>query len=188
MSIRKTLLMLTINYIEVIIWLILFQMGAFEALVLFPVDMFAVAFNYILLNGKKEVRFWCMNLLAANLLGIGLSTYMRIMYLPPDRMNMFIMIFEMVTITVILIIASVISGRMNQKKVNRLNRQKRRMPDVEGDSDINEAIENSRPLEIRRPLYEDMNDLADEDEEGYDEEDEEDEDDEAKYRMIVKNK
>lgn len=182
MSIRKTLLMLTINYIEIIIWLILFQMGAFEALVLFPVDMIAVAFNYILLNGKKEVRFWCMNLLGANLLGIGLSTYMRIMYLPPDEMNIFIMIFEMVTITLILIVATIISGRMNQKKVNRLNRNMSRVSD---DESINEAMEHMRPLEIRRPLYEDLEDEDTEDEE---EEEDEEEDEESKYRMIVKNR
>ena len=119
MSIKKTLLMLFINYILIILWLALFRLGFLSALVMLPLIILAITLNYLLLNGREEVRFWCMNLLGSTLIGIGLSSYMYARYIDPDRLTYVYMVIEMATFTVIILISIMVAGRMNAKRVRR---------------------------------------------------------------------
>ena len=111
--------MLFINYILIIPWLALFRLGILSALVMLPLTILAITLNYLLLDGRKEVKFWCMNLLGSTLVGIGLSTYMYARYINPESRTYVYMVMEMLTFAVIILISSMIAGRMNAKRVRR---------------------------------------------------------------------
>ena len=111
--------MLFINYILIIVWLALFRLGLLSVLVMLPLTILAITLNFLLLDGRKEVSFWCMNLLGSTIVGIGLSSYMYARYIDPDRLVYVYMVMEMATFAVIILISSMVAGRMNAKRVRR---------------------------------------------------------------------
>lgn len=139
MSIKKTLLMLFINYILIIVWLMLFRMGVLSALVMLPLTILAITLNYLLLDGKKEVSFWCMNLLGATTVGIGLSTYMYARYINPAGVTYVYMIMEMLTFAAIIFISSMVAGRMNAKRVRHARPKRVKHRRVYQDADVNDS-------------------------------------------------
>lgn len=161
MSTKKTILMLFINYILIIVWLALFRLGLLSVLIMLPLTMFAVALDFLLLEGKKQVFFWCMNLLGATVVGIVLSFYLYISYINPDRTGIAFMIIEILTFAAILVIAALVAGRMNARRL----KNRKEEPQF-------------RPLVIHRPSDEDEEEDEEEDDEDYDDDEDDDYDDE----------
>ncbi len=159
MSTKKTILMLFINYILIIVWLALFRLGLLSVLVMLPLTMFAVALDFLLLEGKKQVFFWCMNLLGATVVGIVLSFYLYMNYINPDRAGIAFMIIEILTFAAILVIAGLIAGRMNARRIKNKNKEPQFIP-----------------LGIHRPSDEDE---EEEDDEDYDDDEDDDDDEES---------
>ncbi len=78
MSVKKTLFMLTLNYILIFAWMFLYRMGVFSALVIFPASMLIAFFDTVLSTGKNSAILWCGNLLIANIAGILLQAYIYV--------------------------------------------------------------------------------------------------------------
>ena len=183
MSIKKTILMLFINYILIIVWLALFRLEVLSALVMLPLTILAITLNYLLLDGKNEVFFWCMNLLGSTIVGIALSTYMYVHYIGTGNFNLVYMIMEMLTFAAIILIAALVAGRMNAKRVKHKRPAKRRRQYYTLDDDY-ETYEPKDRLSI--DAYRQAESIIEEAEDEAIEETHEKP--EAKFRMVVKGR
>ena len=179
--------MLFINYILIILWLALFRLGFLSALVMLPLIILAITLNYLLLNGREEVRFWCMNLLGSTLIGIGLSSYMYARYIDPDRLTYVYMVIEMTTFTVIIFISTMVAGRMNAKRVRRRRALARNFsaPAEQGSADKEETAAGIAAGRLAQSYIDEAAEEAasqmEEDEAG-------EETPQAKFKMVVKGR
>ncbi len=182
--------MLFINYILIIVWLALFRLGLLSALVMLPLTVLAITLNYLLLEGKKEVSFWCMNLLGATIVGIGLSSYMYARYIDPDRLTYVYMVIEMATFAVIILISSMVAGRMNVKRVRRRRAYRRSYMEREAERPAAGRAESSVGVEAGRLAQSYIDEAEDEAAAQMEDEEEEEEDEEprAKFKMVVKGR
>ncbi len=188
--------MLSINYIPVIVWMLLFRMGMLSLLVMLPVTVFCITLDYIFVEGGSQVRFWCMNLLGSTVAGIGLSTYLYLRYVNADRINIVYSLISLVFFIGLLVIGSFIAARMNEKKMRR-NRRRNKIygnglrgaaPALGEETD---RYDSGKPLRRMREAEEDEEEYEDPDEEDAEDEEEvsgdrADEDKDPKFRVIVK--
>ncbi|MBQ9504154.1 MAG: hypothetical protein IJU93_04010, partial [Lachnospiraceae bacterium] len=128
MSTAKTLLLLSINYIPLIIWMLLFRLGMLSLLVMLPVTVLCITMDYLLLEGGRAVRFWILNLSGSTVAGIVLSTYLYLRYVNGDRNNLLYALIGLLCCIAILVLGSFIASRMNEKKMRRRRREERLMP------------------------------------------------------------
>lgn len=78
MSVRKTLLMLTVNYILIFAWIFFFRLEETSALIIFPITMGVAFFDTVMAEGRLSAYLWCGNLLIATVTGIVLQAYVII--------------------------------------------------------------------------------------------------------------
>ena len=175
--------MLFINYILIIVWLALFRMGVLSALVMLPLTILAVTLDFLLLDGKKEVFFWCMNLLGATIVGIGLSSYMYVRYINPDTINLVYMAIEMMTFAAIIFISALIAGRMNAKRVRR---RRAVYTDAAPDEADRERHESSAGMEEQRLAQSYIDEAAEEASRQISED--ADDEPQEKFKMVVKGR
>ncbi|SKB46715.1 hypothetical protein SAMN06296386_10194 [Lachnospiraceae bacterium] len=130
MSIRKTLLLLTLNYICIFFWIFSYRAALFSVLFLFPVTILIVTFNSLLLDDRKSIMFWCLNLMLATTVGIMIQTWLVWKYFGPWGIWFFIrMVIEIIVSCVFIYIAAVIAGGMSEKAApaRRRRRERRRL-------------------------------------------------------------
>ncbi len=128
MSIRKTLLLLTLNYICIFFWIFSYRAAIFSVLFLYPVTILIVTFDSLLLDSRKSIMFWCSNLMLATAIGIILQTWLIGRYFGPVSIALIIRMFiEIGAASVMIYIAALIAGRMSEKAAPaRARRRERR--------------------------------------------------------------
>ena len=78
MTIRKTLFLLTLNYILIFAWMFLYRLEEMSALLIFPITMGIAFLDTVFSEGRKSAYLWCGNLLIATIAGILLQAYICI--------------------------------------------------------------------------------------------------------------
>ena len=128
MSIKKTLLLLTLNYICIFFWIFTYRAAIFSVLFLYPVTILIVTFDSLLLDSRKSVLFWCTNLMLATTIGIMLQTWLIGRYFGPVSIELVIRMFIEIGVACLMIyIAALIAGRMSEKAAPaRARRRERR--------------------------------------------------------------
>ncbi len=130
MSIRKTLLLLTLNYICIFFWIFSYRAAIFSVLFLYPVTILIVTFDSLLLDSRKSVMFWCTNLILATAIGIMIQTWLIGRYFGPVSVALIVRMFiEIGVASVMIYIAALIAGRMSEKAApaRSLRRERRRI-------------------------------------------------------------
>ena len=133
MSIRKTLLLLTLNYICIFFWIFSYRAAIFSVLFLYPVTILIVTFDSLLLDSRKSIMFWCTNLMLATAIGIMLQTWLIGRYFGPVSIELIIRMFiEIAVASLMIYIAALIAGRMSEKAApTRARRRERRRMEKE---------------------------------------------------------
>ncbi len=171
--------MLAINYMLIIPWMAFFRLGIMAALVMLPLTAAALSLDFILLEGRKEVFFWGMNLLGATVAGIALSSYMYYKYENPDPIWLSYMIIELMSFIAIILGGALIAGLMNERRIRRLKRR----GVYKGAPDFKERVRRPKARKVQ----------ASDDEDDPEEvvkagrPDHSDEEEEPKFRMIKKS-
>lgn len=183
MSIKKTLLMLSLNYILIFAWMFLYRLGYFSALVIFPASMLIAFFDTYLAEGRKSALIWCGNLLIANIAGILLQNF--IYYRETLDLDTAVLrsAIEIPVAILMIGITSAVSGHFARKK----GRKRRGAEEAaegrrfSGGSSFNEAFSGGRVMSLSSGDDDDFDDTdPDEDEEDTFEE-------EPKFRVIKKS-
>ncbi len=128
MSIKKTLLMLTVNYILIFVWMFLYRMGFLTALIVFPLICLIVFFDTFLSVGNTSAILWCGNLLIANIVGILLNNYLYVRETGDMNTAILQCAVELPGVVLIIGIAAAISGHTAWKREKR----RRTMDSVSG--------------------------------------------------------
>ena len=183
MSVRKTLLMLTLNYILIFVWMFWARLGVLSALVIFPVTMVVAFFDTILAEGRKSAVLWCGNLLISTIVGIILQNYLYARYTRNTETAMLRAVVEITVAILIIAVTAAISGneaarlrRIRRKKNNTGSSQDRVFSfskdertgyenddDDDGDEYL-EKFEKRRTMSLRSQVSsEDVSDEEDED-------------------------
>ena len=125
MSIRKTLLMLTLNYILIFVWMFWARLEVVSALIIFPVTMVVAFFDTILAEGRKSALLWCGNLLISTIVGIILQNYLYARYTRDTETAMLRAVVEITVAIFLISITAAISGgeaaklrKSRKKKMN----------------------------------------------------------------------
>ncbi len=125
MSIRKTLALLTINYVCIFFWIFSYRQELLSVLFLFPVTILAVSVNSILLDDRKGIFFWCTNLMAAEAVGIACHSYLIFRDNVNRTFSLFIhAMIELVGAAVVIYVAAFIASLFSEKAAP--DRRKRR--------------------------------------------------------------
>lgn len=182
MSVRKTLLMLTLNYILIFVWMFWARLGVLSALVIFPVTMVVAFFDTILAEGRKSAVLWCGNLLISTIVGIILQNYIYARYTRNTEIAMLRAVVEITVAILIIAVTAAVSGneaarlrKIRQNKNNTGFRQARGFSfskdekagyendDDDGDEYL-EEFEKRRTMSLRSQVSsEDISDEEDED-------------------------
>ncbi len=189
MSIRKTLLMLTVNYILIFAWIFWYRMGVLSALIIFPLTMGAAFFDTVMAEGRMSAYLWCGNLLIATIAGILLQTYI-IVRETGDIGSAFLRAAVEIPVAVLIIgIVAVISGY----EAAKLKKKRRLTTAAPSSEDMDERYSYGERSSFRSSMgFRDVPELEDDyDPDDYDPDDEDDlpeeEDDEPKFRVIRKS-
>ncbi len=125
MSVRKMLLMLTVNYILIFAWIFFFRFEETSALIIFPITMGVAFFDTVMAEGRLSAYLWCGNLLIATVTGIILQAYLIIRE-TGDRDGAYLRAAVEIPVAVLIIgVIAVISGHEAAKLKRR--RQGRRV-------------------------------------------------------------
>ncbi|MCR4589446.1 MAG: hypothetical protein K5668_01330, partial [Lachnospiraceae bacterium] len=119
MSIKKTLLMLTLNYILIFAWMYFFRLGEFSALILFPITMGIAFLDTVLSEGRMSAYIWCGNLLIATIAGLLLQAYLYVRETGDIDGAVIRLMVEIPVAIVIIAIAAIISGHEAAKLKRR---------------------------------------------------------------------
>lgn len=185
MSIKKTLLMLTLNYIVIFAWMFWHRMGEISALIIFPITMGIAFLDTIFAEGRKSAYLWCGNLLIATVVGIFLQAYLYIRVTGDFQTGILRVMIEIPVAVLIIGIVALVSGHEAAKI------RKRKLNSISGNAGHEEALgRRSFFAGIDRNAVRKTMDLSDE-EEGYGDEDDfddpEDKDDGPLLRVIKKS-
>ncbi len=184
MSIKKTLLMLTLNYILIFAWMFLYKAGLFSALVIFPASMLIAFFDTLLSTGKKSALIWCGNLLIANIAGILLQAYIYVRGTGDMDTAVLRCALEISVAILIIGITSAVSGhaawkRERKRRALSTAANVQELPEERGDRDFHRF-----DASLQRPSFgEEEDTYEDEDIEDDDIEEEED----SGFRVIKKS-
>ncbi len=168
MSIRKTLLMLTLNYIIIFAWMFWFRLEVISALIIFPITMGIAFLDTFLAEGRLSAYLWCGNLLIASIAGILLQAFLYTRA-TGDSGTAFLRVAVEIPVAVLIIaIAALVSGH-EAARLKRIRRAKNK-----GNTEPAGAENRFRPrnehrnedvhLDFDEDLYEDE-DIADDHEE-----------------------
>ena len=197
MTIRKTLLLLTLNYILIFAWMFLYRLAEMSALLIFPVTMGIAFLDTVFAEGRRSAYLWCGNLLIATIAGILLQAYLCIRATGDLEHAVLRAAVEIPAAVLIIGMIAVISGHEAAKlKKKRLEKNLKRASYSAGDGGairetVNEGDEEAvsgrgeRGSFFRQSLETDTDDdlLFD----GDDPDEDEDEDNEPTFRVIRKS-
>ncbi len=183
MSIKKTLLMLSLNYILIFAWMFLYRLGFFSALVIFPASMLIAFFDTFLSEGRKSALIWCGNLLIANIAGILLQNFIYYRETLDIDTAVLRIAIEIPVAVLIIGITSAVSGHFARKK----GKSRRGTAEIEEDRgssygrSFNSAFSGGRVMSLSSGEDEDFDDIEPDEDEGdiFEEE--------PKFRVIKKS-
>ena len=186
MSIKKTLLMLTLNYIIIFAWMFWFRLGEISALIIFPITMGIAFLDTVFAEGRLSAYLWCFNLLIASIAGILLQAYLCVRNAESSEAVFSRVVIEIPVAILIIAIVALISGH----EAARLEKRRRRKPVNIGTG--GRTVHRARVPYGQDRYAEDYPDISDEDimdDTGDDvaEDHEEDEDHEPLMRVIKKS-
>jgi len=196
-TIRKTLLLLTLNYILIFAWMFLYRLAEMSALLIFPITMGIAFLDTVFAEGRRSAYLWCGNLLIATIAGILLQAYLCIRATGDLEHAVLRAAVEIPAAVLIIGMIAVISGHEAAKlKKKRLEKNLRRASYSAGDGGAikesgNEGDEETvssrgdRGSFFGRSLETDTDDALLYD--GDDPDDDEDEDNEPTFRVIKKS-
>ena len=120
MSIRKTILLLNVNYIPVVFfWMASFNQGPFALLIMLPVSILCLTANYLLSEGRRSAFLWCLNLIAAEALGIALHNYLFLNFSGGNEFGIWNAVFEFLVMLLVLLPGAFLVARLNEKRYRR---------------------------------------------------------------------
>ncbi|MBQ9549402.1 MAG: hypothetical protein IJU87_01185 [Lachnospiraceae bacterium] len=200
MSIRKTLLLLTLNYILIFAWMFMYRLGEMSALLIFPITMGVAFLDTVFAEGRKSAYLWCGNLLIATIVGILLQAYLYIRATGDMERAVLRAAVEILAAVLIIGMIAVISGHEAAKLKKRRIEKSMRSASYPGRASLFPDSEDEENKGKEKGSgwgagYGNMGSSFDDqsDEELYDEEDpdeddeEEDEDNEPTFRVIKKS-
>jgi len=143
MSVKKTLLMLTLNYILIFVWMFWFRMGVLSALIILPVTMVIAFFDTVLAEGRLSALLWCGNLLIATIAGIVLQAYLYARYTYDTETAMLRAVVEITVAIIIISVTAAISGK-EAARLRRIRARKSNADRHTDDEDDEYPVRNER--------------------------------------------
>ena len=120
MSIRKTILLLNANYIPVVFfWMASFNKGPFALLLMLPISILCLTANYLLSEGRKSAFLWCLNLMAAEALGIALHNYLFLNFSGGNDFGIWNAAIEFMIMMIVLLPGTFLVARLNEARYKR---------------------------------------------------------------------
>ncbi|MCR4591049.1 MAG: hypothetical protein K5668_09545 [Lachnospiraceae bacterium] len=198
MSIRKTLLMLTLNYIIIFAWMFWFRLEVISALIIFPITMGIAFLDTFFAEGRLSAYLWCGNLLIASIVGILLQAYLYIRATGDSGTAFLRVIIEIPVAVLIIAIVALVSGheaaKLQKRRFIKKSQNEKHSFFMRGNDGDTDEDDSGEDLDTGRSFRSSM-DLSskeihqDFDEDLYEDEDilDTEEDNEPRFRVIKKS-